>query len=433
MIFGIVQKLRKFVFYGPTPTELRPFHDAVTAENIYRERILAVLVIAACLALMVVDYGVAVLGNGAGRHMYLMAIVSRIFFCAFLVSFLFGTTDRQEKVASRRGFWDTAMVVVSLAWIGAFSGALLAVRPGVEPYLMGVLIVGSFLFHDAARSMLFFAVGYFCFLISALSFRPEFPVLLSSVVMVTLATLVAFVISRIVFRVRLESFRDARDLAGQRRIMQESVERLQRLSYLDPLTGIANRRYLETTLSREWRLEARSGQPLSVIMVDIDWFKLFNDTYGHIPGDECLRQVAACLEMAVRRPSDQVGRYGGEEFCVILPITDREGAICTAKRIMRGIHELAISHDSSPFGRVTVSMGIATREPLHSGHYDSLVHAADKALYHAKVSGRNRIAWCCPVSMEAVTDAEGTSSFSHRSLAFDCPANLEMEQPSGTS
>lgn len=425
--------MRKFIFFGPTPTESRPFRDVVTAENIYRERILAVLVIAACLALMVVDYGVAVLGNSAGRQVYLVAIASRIFFCAFLVSFLFGTTGRREWTASRSCFWDTAMVLVSLAWVGAFSGALLVVRPGVEPYLMGVLVVGSFLFHDVARSMLFFAVGYFAFLFSVLTFRPEFPVLLSSVVMVTLATLVAFVISRIVFRMRLESYRDAREIAGQRKIMQESVRRLQRLSYLDPLTGIANRRYLEATLSREWRMEARSGQPLSVIMVDIDWFKLFNDTYGHIPGDECLRQVALCLEAAVRRPSDQVGRYGGEEFCIILPITDREGAICTAKHIMQGIHDLAITHESSPFGRLTVSMGIATREPHHSSHYDRLVHAADSALYHAKISGRNRIAWCCPVSMEPSSDAEGINTSCHMSLAFDCPANFDMEHQSGTS
>jgi len=424
----MLQKLRKFIFFGPTPSEARIFRDAVTADNIYRERVLAVLVICICLALMVVDYSVAVFGNGAGRILFDIALISCFSFCLFLVSFLFGTTARQERIASRCGFWDTAMVLVSLGWVGALSGASPAVRPCIEPYLMGVLVVGSFLFHDTARSMLFFAVGYFCFLFSTISFKPEFPVLVSSVVMATLATLVAFVISRIVFRMRLESFRDARDIAGQRRIMQESVERLQRLSYLDPLTGIANRRFLEATLSREWKLEARSGQPLSVIMVDIDWFKLFNDTYGHIPGDECLRQVAACLEAAVRRPSDQVGRYGGEEFCVILPMTDREGAIFTAKRIMRGIHELAITHDSSPLGRVTVSMGIATREPCHSGHYDSLVHAADTALYHAKISGRNRIAWCCPISMEKVSVREGADLSSHMSLTFDCPERLEIEQ-----
>jgi diguanylate cyclase (GGDEF)-like protein len=209
--------------------------------------------------------------------------------------------------------------------------------------------------------------------------------------------------------------------------MLESVEHLQKLSYLDPLTGIANRRFLEMSLSREWKLESRSGQPLSVIMIDIDWFKLYNDSYGHIQGDDCLRQVAAALESAVMRPSDLVSRYGGEEFCVLLPTTDREGAIFTAKRMMTAIHDLRISHRSSLFGRVTVSMGIATRHPDHSGHFDSLVHSADTALYHAKVSGKNRISWCCPLSMEQSPDTEKSSFSLHKSITLECPVPCEME------
>ncbi|MDD2338460.1 MAG: GGDEF domain-containing protein, partial [Geobacteraceae bacterium] len=319
------------------------------------------------------------------------------------------------------------------AWLGAFSGALLVVRPGIEPYLMGVLITGCFLFQDTRRSLLFYAVGSLSFVCSALYFHPEFPILLSSLVNAALATFLAFVISRIVFRMRLDSFRNAQNIAGQRRVMQESVEYLQKLSYLDPLTGIANRRFLEMSLSREWKLESRSGQPLSVIMIDIDWFKLFNDTYGHIPGDDCLRQVAAALESAVRRPSDLVSRYGGEEFCILLPMTAREGAIFTAKRMMKAIHNLKILHRSSIIGQVTVSMGIATRLPHHSEHYDSLVQSADTALYHAKIAGKNRIAWCCPVSVEQSPEREKSSSAFHKSITLDCSAGYEMENRPGPS
>lgn len=428
----MLDKIWEVSFAGPTLSEAGPFREAATLDNIYRERVLAVLMLCASLLLMVIDYSVMVFHSGFSRSLSLMAIISRFFFCAFLLVFLLATRSTSSRTSARGYFWDSAMVGVSLAWLGAFSGALLVVRPGIEPYLMGVLITGCFLFQDTRRSLLFYAVGSLSFVFSALYFHPEFPILLSSLVNATLATLLAFVISRIVFRMRLESFRNVQNIAGQRRVMQESVEYLQKLSYLDPLTGIANRRFLEMSLSREWKLESRSGQPLSVIMIDIDWFKLFNDTYGHIPGDDCLRQVAAALESAVRRPSDLVSRYGGEEFCILLPMTSREGAIFTAKRMMTAIHNLKILHRSSIIGQVTVSMGIATRLPHHSEHYDSLVQSADTALYHAKIAGKNRIAWCCPVSVEQSPEREKSSSAFHKSITLDCSAGYEMESRPGS-
>ena len=430
-MWKMLNKIWEVSFVGPTPSEAVLFRDAVTADNIYRERILAVLILAASLLLMIVDYSVVALRPATYQSLSVMAIISRVSFCAFLLVFLFATREKSGSLPSHHYFWDTAMVSVSLAWVGVFSGALLVVRPGIEPYLLGVLITGCFLFQGARRSMLFYALGALGFIFSALYFRPETHILLSALVNVTLSTLLAFVISRIVFRMRLESFRDASNVAGQRRIMQESVEYLQKLSYLDPLTGVANRRFLELSLSKEWKLESRSGQPLSVIMIDIDWFKLFNDTYGHIPGDDCLRQVAAALESAVMRPSDLVSRYGGEEFCVLLPMTDREGAIFTAKRMMKAIHEMRILHRSSHFGQVTASMGIATRQPHHTEHFESLIHSADTALYHAKVSGKNRIAWCCPVAMEEFPHMEVSSPTLHKSIALDCSAGYELENRAG--
>ena len=429
---SMLHKIWELCLSGPTPAEAGLFREMVTADNICRERIIAVFILCASVLLMIVDCGVMAVRPDSFRDLSIVAVVFRFSFCAFLVAFLLGTRGEPDQVSSRQFFWDAAMVGVSLAWVGAFSGALLAVRPGVEPYLIGVLLTGSFLFQDAGRSILFFAVGFLCFILSALCVRPEFQVMLTSLVSVTLSTLLAFVTSRIVFRMRLESFRDARDVAGQRMIMQQSVENLQKLSYLDPLTGIANRRFLEMSLSRELKLEGCSGQPLSVILIDIDWFKLFNDTYGHIPGDDCLRQVAAALESAVRRPSDLVSRYGGEEFCVLLPMTQREGAIFTAKRMMKAIHDLGLPHRSSFFGRVTVSMGIASRQPQSSEHIDSLIHSADTALYHAKISGRNRIAWCCAVdAMEQVPDADTSSILHHKSISLECFSGSEMESRVG--
>ena len=167
---------------------------------------------------------------------------------------------------------------------------------------------------------------------------------------------------------------------------------LDRLSSLDGLTGIANRRYYDDYLNREWLRGVREGTGLSVVFIDVDHFKLFNDTYGHQGGDDCLRKVAAELQCTLKRPTDLVARYGGEEFAVILPQTDENGAFEVAEQIRKAIENLHINHVSSPVSPwVTVSMGVASLNVCQEGRQDTLLAAADQALYQAKFSGRNQV------------------------------------------
>ncbi len=169
-------------------------------------------------------------------------------------------------------------------------------------------------------------------------------------------------------------------------------ETLRDLSYQDGLTGIANRRRFDEKLEQEWRRAAREHQPLSLIMVDIDFFKNFNDLYGHPAGDECLKKIAAVLHDAASRPGDLAGRYGGEEFVAVLPNTSQVGAEKLAEQIRSGIEELEIPHARSAVSPwVTVSVGLVTRIPTNGDHCASLVEGADRALYKAKQQGRNRI------------------------------------------
>lgn len=169
-------------------------------------------------------------------------------------------------------------------------------------------------------------------------------------------------------------------------------EELKRLCYKDGLTGIANRRHFEEVLEREWRRAARNRKPLSLLMCDIDFFKAYNDTYGHQSGDECLKQVAGALNGMVNRPGDLVSRYGGEEFAVILPETDAEGAAFVAETLRAGIEALKIPNINSGLGRyLTVSLGVASLVPSPDSSSDELIAAADHALYQAKVEGRNRV------------------------------------------
>lgn len=175
------------------------------------------------------------------------------------------------------------------------------------------------------------------------------------------------------------------------RKLDAANQELIRISSSDGLAGIANRRYFDEALSTEWRRARRHSNPVALLMCDVDFFKLYNDTYGHLAGDECLRKVAKAISRHSERPSDTVARFGGEEFAVVLAETTIGGALMVAEKIRHGIRELDIPHDSSPFGHVTLSIGIASAAPGFDNPPDDLIAAADRALYRAKQEGRDRV------------------------------------------
>lgn len=172
-----------------------------------------------------------------------------------------------------------------------------------------------------------------------------------------------------------------------------AAQQLKNLADTDGLTGVMNRRAFDENFAREAARCARDGQPLSLLMIDIDWFKAYNDTYGHPMGDQCLRQVSGCLADCVRRPADTIARYGGEEFVVLLPETDTEGARRVAEHMAERLRNLDIRHAASDYGRVTASVGVATGmgRTLRTD-FARLLTVADNALYNAKSAGRNRVA-----------------------------------------
>ncbi|SDC57081.1 GGDEF domain-containing protein [Paraburkholderia lycopersici] len=163
------------------------------------------------------------------------------------------------------------------------------------------------------------------------------------------------------------------------------------LAATDPLTKLNNRRTLDQRLQIEWNHALREQRPLSVLFVDVDRFKLFNDTYGHVAGDDVLATVARCVASATRRSVDLVARYGGEEFMAVLPDTGHDGAVQVAETIRANVEALGIGNPGSETGRVTVSIGCATCVPSNDGSPDRLVSIADEQLYRAKSSGRNQV------------------------------------------
>ncbi|MYM67655.1 diguanylate cyclase [Pseudoduganella sp. FT55W] len=174
--------------------------------------------------------------------------------------------------------------------------------------------------------------------------------------------------------------------------IKRQADLMRELSMTDGLTGVANRRNFNDTIDAEWRRCARAGLPLSVIMIDIDHFKLYNDHYGHQAGDACLQQVSAAMKRCATRPQDLLARYGGEEFILLLPQEGADGAEVVANRILEEVGRLAVPHATSPSApQVTLSMGLATGlPPSDSTDPSALIRTADANLYRAKQTGRNR-------------------------------------------
>lgn len=181
----------------------------------------------------------------------------------------------------------------------------------------------------------------------------------------------------------------------EQRVVQRTEElqvlnsRLETLSLTDALTGIANRRHFDEVLAKEWKRAQRMGEPLALAVVDVDWFKAYNDHYGHLAGDSCLQEVAQTLASAISRSSDLVARYGGEEFVFLAPATSLANAQGMAEKLVQSVAALALPHLRSPLGHVSISIGVTAMQADAKLPPQTLLQRADSALYRAKALGRN--------------------------------------------
>lgn len=199
--------------------------------------------------------------------------------------------------------------------------------------------------------------------------------------------------TKMVFIVRDITERKQAELRIKQLVQQLEIEKkaAQMNANTDSLTGLANRRYFDEVLDKEFHRYKRSGSPLSLIMLDVDYFKKYNDTYGHLAGDNCLRLIGTTLRTVAGRIADSTARYGGEEFVALLPDTDLEGASALAERIRNEVEALAIPHSASNISKnVTVSLGVATMNTELLSSPEQFIDMADEAMYDAK-SGRNRV------------------------------------------
>jgi diguanylate cyclase (GGDEF)-like protein len=189
----------------------------------------------------------------------------------------------------------------------------------------------------------------------------------------------------------LNMLRDVSERKAAEAELKDAYRALEAMAITDSLTHLANRRHLDQYLTAEWRRAMRDHTTISLVLLDVDKFKAYNDTYGHLRGDSLLKQVAEAAQDVVTRTGDLVARFGGEEFAIVLPNTCNEGAMEVAEQVCEAVRQRRLPHKATPLGYLTISAGCATLVPQRGQHAATLIQLADDALYAAKKNGRNQV------------------------------------------
>ncbi|MES1163451.1 MAG: GGDEF domain-containing protein [Rhizobacter sp.] len=327
-----------------------------------------------------------------------LAVVLRVGACAPMALVLWSMQRRRQAWRRRPHAWLEMIMAAQSLSLALVLAALLACTRSPNGYFYHAGYVLVIMMATVAHRLRFvyalalsIAVAVIHMIGVALS--PDMPVPLRGALMVLVVAFTAYLLVAN-FRMEFEERRRYVLRSAEQALLielQATGARLEALSLTDALTGLANRRRLERYLQEQWQHTAAAAQDLSVLMVDVDHFKAYNDRYGHPTGDECLRHIATELARQIPQDTGLVARWGGEEFIVVLPACTHLQALEAARRLRLGVQSLALRHEDSPTApMVTVSVGVATREAAAGlGSVKDLVERADQALYAAKAGGRN--------------------------------------------
>jgi diguanylate cyclase (GGDEF)-like protein len=363
------------------PSMKKEFKNKLLFENIFRLKVVAL--VGSLVNAMIVF----IFMKQADFHgeMSTDSIV-RLFWIAASLAYvlLIGHPRSREQLNIRHRIIFFGAAALSLMFSGILTGVSTAHSGYTFVYIINCMITGSF-FYLSFYEMVFIVtptISYYIFTMvtvanTALNNQ-------SNAVNIFAVTVFSIMICVMSYRSQLQLFDSQNTICDQNILLKE-------LSELDGLTHIPNRRKFDEVYSIEWAHACREKKPLSLIMADIDFFKNYNDHYGHLAGDDCLKQVAELLGKSLLRQTDIFCRYGGEEFIAILPDTDQAGAIYVAEHIRQNLAKASIPHEKSSFKQVTLSIGIATLEGFDYYTKDKLIEAADKAMYLVKQTGRNQI------------------------------------------
>ncbi len=406
-------KRSRLTLFPPIPSEDRAhFIRSTTYSNLARVRVMA-WVVALTMPFVVAMEVKAIADAGSSPRFFSeyasVGFLRLLFMVAAIVFLVIASRPASPaEITRRHRIYEVGFILFSLILTGLMTGIGQPLRtnilteldqpsvPSVGAYLIAAFAFAAFVRMSTRTAVLAFGLSWTVVVITLLHVQPNWAYAALDIINVTFMTVLATALSQVAYATSAREFIHLQLIESQRRQLAQvnsqladSNHKLRRLSFLDPMTGVPNRRYFNKHSQREWARASREGLPLALVMLDIDHFKEFNDQYGHLAGDRCLAQVAHRARRVLRRPSDLLARYGGDEFVAVLPNTDLDGANHIAEQIGLAISELRISVSHSPHRHLTVSLGTACRYPKPTDKLDALIAAADEALYRAKVAGRN--------------------------------------------
>lgn len=393
MDVGKCGSIKSFLFGSVPESYQREFHCIIRATNLRRGKITA----AALLALQTVSFAVSL----ATEKRIFLVQTSNYYLAMYLVitvamAFFFAVFDHLEKKTSGGAFatWaaGTAFAAFILFWCAGKSLLDQFSSGKIAPYSIATICIAVVAVYPPKIILPVFGAAEVFFVVMMPHFQQSSALSSSNRWNSVYFVLLACVISAAMYRSKINDFNNSRiiqeknsELERINRELTETNRALEKLSVTDGLAGVYNRSFFDRSIRVESDQCRKNRCPLSMIMLDIDYFKEFNDHYGHQAGDDCIRKVAAALTSCVKRSSDIVARYGGDEFAVILPNTGLEGAMNIAKQIRIGVESLSIPHgfsDTAPF--LTISLGVDTMEPSEELAVSDFIRRVDRALYEAK-------------------------------------------------
>jgi len=382
--------------------QLPHFRLTRTLANLRRMRVSAWIIITIISALIYLSF-IAIqqvdtpAARAAGPYILILWMIMAAISIIFLM--IIGGLKSEEDLTARHRFCEVGFHLFLLLVPAVLSYLLEPLGIGIGAYVAFIFAVAVLIHLDTSQTLIAYSMAFAVMAAVHLWLRVNQVLVVPQLIICFVVTLIAFSTSRFIFSHEVRDYMNLRMIELQNRQLEkvniklkESNEMLRQLSYIDALTEIPNRRYFNEVIEREWRRAAREGKPLALIMIDIDRFKRFNDKYGHQAGDDSLIQVAAALAGVLKRPGDLLARYGGEEFVAILPDTLLQGASRVAELMLASVEALGITHEGMEGGCLTVSLGVACRQPLNEDKFVNLISDADSALYDAKQAGRNRYA-----------------------------------------
>ena len=390
LIGGGIKKL----FCAMVPDEYRSeFKQDTFKTNLFRAKLTAAgfMVIETILLVVLALTTREELGSVPNVYYVSAYIFMVLLMAAFLILFsrMEKTDNHSEKTMSATEFSFTSIILLRSAFMSLFD----QMRDGqVGVYIAALFAIAVVPYIRPVVSLIIYAGVHLVFLSSLPYFFHPAEKLPGVAISTSAYVALAWIISRTMYKSRVTNFISNKTIQKNNRELQEANQKLETLSFTDSLTGVYNRRKFYQLLRMEWKRGTDQCMPLSIIMVDIDHFKLYNDNYGHRSGDHCIREIGKLLASFIKRSSDMVARYGGDEFVIVLPCTGDKGACTIAENIRSAVEGLNIPHAFSPVSdHVTISLGVYTVVPSDDSSLKSFIEAADKALYRAKQADRNRV------------------------------------------